>query len=412
MPDQPVPLRRNRDFLLLWGGQVVSTVGTRITALAYPLLVLALTGSPAQAGLVGFAQTLPFLLLFLPAGALADRWDRKRVMLVADAGRAVALASVALALATGRLTMPHLIAVAFIDGSLLVFFQLAESAALPHVVHPSQVTTAVAHNQARENAADLAGQPLGGLLFGVSHLLPFVVDAVTYAASFVSLLFIRPAFQQRRDRGGTHLLAEIGEGIRWLWRQPLLRALVATIGATNLIHNALPLVLIVRAQQLGAPPALIGALFAFYGAGGVIGSLVAPWVQRRVPSRLVMVGSLWLWALQAALLPAMPNALALGIAGGVGMLAGPVFNVVVAGYRYALAPDHLLARTQSTARLVAWGTIPFGSLLAGQLAQRLGPAPALLALAGLLVAVAAVATATRTIRAAPPIETLLTSGGR
>lgn len=412
MADQLVPLRRNRDFILLWSGQVVSTLGTRITSLAYPLLVLALTGSPAQAGVVGFAQTLPFLLLFLPAGALADRWDRKRVMLVADAGRAVALASVALALATGRPTIPHLIAVAFIDGSLLVFFQLAESAALPHVVHPSQVTTAVAHNQARENAADLAGQPLGGLLFGVSHLLPFVVDAVTYAVSFVSLLFIRPTFQQPRERARTHLLAEIGEGIRWLWRQPLLRALVVTIGATNLIHNALPLVLIVRAQQLGAPPALIGALFAFYGAGGVIGSLVAPWVQRRVASRLVMVGSLWLWALQAALLPAMPNPLALGIAAGVGMLAGPVFNVVVAGYRYALAPDHLLARTQSTARLVAWGTIPFGSLLAGQLAQRLGPSPALLILAGLLVAVAAVATATRTIRDAPPVETLLTSGGR
>jgi len=407
MADQPVPLRRNRDFLLLWSGQVVSTLGTRITNLAYPLLVLALTNSPVSAGLVGFAQTLPFLVLFLPAGALVDRWDRKRVMLVADAGRAVALASVAVALAADRLTIPHLIAVAFVDGGLFVFFQIAESAALPHVVHPTQITTAVAQNQAREHAADLAGRPLGGLLFGVSHLLPFAADAVTYAVSFVSLLFIRPAFQRPRERARTHLLAEIAEGIHWLWRQRLLRALVALIGATNLIHNALPLVVIVRAQQLGASPALIGVLFAFYGAGGVIGALVAPWVQRRVPARLILIGSLWLWAVQAGLLAIMPNALALGIAVGAGTLIGPVFNVVVSGYRYALAPDHLLARTQSTVRLVAWGTIPFGSLLAGVLAQRLGAVSALLTLGGLLLVVVVAATATRTIRTAPPVETLL-----
>jgi MFS family permease len=98
------PLWRNRDFLLLWSGQAISTVGTRISSLAYPLLVLAVTGSPAQAGLVGFAQTLPFLVWYLPAGALVDRWNRKWVMLVADAGRAAALGSVAGALVLDRLT--------------------------------------------------------------------------------------------------------------------------------------------------------------------------------------------------------------------------------------------------------------------------------------------------------------------
>ena len=102
---EPVPLHRNRDFMILWSSQVASTVGTRVTSVAFPLLVLAVTGSPAQAGLVAFAQTLPYLVLFLPAGALVDRWDRKRTMLVCEAGRAVALGSIALAIYLDTLTI-------------------------------------------------------------------------------------------------------------------------------------------------------------------------------------------------------------------------------------------------------------------------------------------------------------------
>ena len=200
-PEKPPPLWRNRDFTLLWSGQVVSTIGTRVSSLAFPLLVLALTHSPAKAGLVGFAQTLPFLLFYLPAGALVDRWNRKRVMLVADAGRALALGSLALALALDRLTLVQIAVVAFIEGSLFVFFQLSEGAALPHVVPKEQLPAALAQNQARDQGADLAGQPLGGFLFGIGHLVPFVFDAVSYAVSFVRLLFVRPT---SRRSGFTH----------------------------------------------------------------------------------------------------------------------------------------------------------------------------------------------------------------
>src|SRR5919201_2146616 len=114
-------LWRNRDFMLLWCGQVVSTVGTRVTNIAFPLLVLAETHSPAKAGIVGFTQTLPYMLFYLPAGALVDRWNRKRIMLAADAGRALALASVAVVLAFGSLSFAQIIAAAFIEGALFVF---------------------------------------------------------------------------------------------------------------------------------------------------------------------------------------------------------------------------------------------------------------------------------------------------
>src|SRR5579863_5698432 len=125
-PAGPVPLRRNRDFMVLWSSQVVSRVGSRVTSIAFPLLVLAVTHSPAKAGVVGFAQTLPFLLLYLPAGAFIDRWDLKRTMLLCDAGRAAALGSIAITAALGWLSLAQVIVVALAEGSLFVLFDLAE----------------------------------------------------------------------------------------------------------------------------------------------------------------------------------------------------------------------------------------------------------------------------------------------
>jgi len=405
-PAAAVPLRRNRDFLLLWSGQVVSTIGTRITSLAYPLLVLALTRSPARAGIVGFAQTLPFLLLYLPAGALVDRWNRKWVMLVSDGGRALALGSIAIALTLHRLTLVQIALVAFVEGCLFVFFQLAETAALPNVVAKQQLATAVAQNQARDQGADLAGQPLGGLLFGVSQLLPFAFDAVTYLVSFATMTLVRVPLQATRERARTRLRSEISEGVAWLWRQRFLRSIALLIGATNFVHNALPLLVIVRAKELGAPPALIGAMFAFFGAGALAGALVGPWVQRHLHARTVVIGWLWVWAVEAAALVAMPNPISLGALLGLGSVFGVSFNVVVATYRYALVPDRLQGRTTSVVRLIAWGTIPPAQLLSGVLAERIGAAPSFLVFAGVMLLTAIVASIAPSVRRAPPIESL------
>ena len=396
-------LWRNRDFMLLWSGQVVSTIGIRVSSLGYPLLVLAMTASPARAGLVGFAQTLPYLLCYLPAGALVDRWNRKRVMLASDAGRALALGGVAVALALDVLTLPMILAAAFAEGVLFVFFQLSEGAALPHVVTRDQLPTALAQNQAREQGAELVGQPLGGVLFGISRVLPFAFDAGSYLVSFVTLLFIRPALQAERARVPVRLRAEIAEGVRWLWGQRFLRALVALIGLTNWVFNALFLVVIVRAQRLGASPAVIGLVFAGYGAAAIAGAVAAPALQRRLSPRLVILGSLWVWAAVIALLALASTPLALGVIVALTAPIGPLFNVVVGRYRYALTPDRLQARATSVARLVAWGTIPLGTLSGGVLVQAAGAVPTVLMLAAALAAVAAVATALRTVRTPPAL---------
>jgi predicted MFS family arabinose efflux permease len=403
----PPPLRRNRDFLLLWMGQVASTVGTRASSVAFPLLVLALTGSPSQAGLVGFAQTLPFPLLFLVAGVVVDRVDRKRLLLVADGARAVAFASLVAALALDRVVLAHILAVAFVEGSFFVFFRLAESAALPQVVPKEQLPTAVAQNQARDQGAELVGAPLGGLLFGFDRLLPFLFDAVSYAIGFVTLLFVRPTLQEDRPPRETRVREEIVEGFRWTWHQPFIRAIVILVGGSNFAFNALFLVLIVRAKDLGASAGLIGAMFAFLGAGAILGALIAPGIARSVPAKFVIVGSLWLWAVYPLVLVALPNVLAIGFVAGVVNITGPIFNVVLSAYRYALVPDRLLGRVGSVILLVAWGTIPLGAISAGFLLDGFGAVTSMLVLAGVSFAVAVGATLSRTVRNVPPVEELL-----
>lgn len=327
-------------------------------------------------------------------------------MLAADGSRALLSASVAVALALGRLTFAQIIVVVFVDGSCFVFFQLAESAALPHIVPPHQLPTAWAQNQARELGAELAGQPLGGTLFSISHLLPFAADGFSYVLSFVSLLFVRPKLQGHRDGARRNLFAEVAEGLAWLWRQPLLRIMVMLVGATNLVLNALPLAMIVRARQMGAAPALIGVLLALSGAAGIAGAVSAPWVQRKVPARIIIMGSLWGWAVTTTLLAWMPVPLALGAMVAVGALPGPVFNVLLSSYRYTLAPDRLQARTVSSARLIAWGTIPLASLMVGALLQGAGPRPTLLILGAIMIVVAAAGTALRIVRNAPQVAHL------
>jgi Transmembrane secretion effector len=412
--------------MVLWSSQVVSTVGTRVTSIAFPLLVLAVTHSPAKAGVVGFAQTLPFLLLYLPAGAFADRWDRKRTMLACDAGRAVAVGSIAVTVALGRLSMPQVVVAASVEGSLFVLFDLAEGAALPQLVAREQVPAAVAQNQAKTQGADVAGQPLGGVLFSTAWLLPFGADAVSYLVSFAALLSIRRPFGQPRagqpgagqpgagqpragqPRAGqpgagqpTRLRTEITEGLLWVWRQPFLRAAVGVIGGINLVFNALTLVLIVRAGQLGASPALIGVMFAVAGAGGLLGSVVAPWVRRHFGARRVLVTIGWLWVAQIGVLALLTNAFSLGAVSGLRSFAAPAFNVVVTSHLYQVTPGRLLGRVRSAARLVAWGSIPLGTLAGGCLASAFGAPATLLILTGIMGAVVAAATLARGMRQLP-----------
>lgn len=404
---QAVPLWRNRDFLLLRSGQAVSMLGSQVSTIAFPLLVLALTGSPAKAGLVAFLSSLPQLLFNLPAGALVDRWDRKRTMILCDAGRMIAMGSIPLTLWLGHLSLAQICLVAFVEGSLAVFFNLSESACLPQVVAKEQIPAAMSQNEVVRRGSLMLGQPLGGLLYAVGRLVPFLADAVSYGVSVVSLLFIRTPFQEERRVERRNLRAEIREGLTWLWHQPFLRFAAFIVGGSNLLFAANYLVVILLAKQQSAPPALIGLIFSIGGAGGVLGSLAAPWVQKRFGLAQVVIGVNWIWAILWPLLAVAPNPIILSAIAAAMIFVGPLWNVVIGSYQLALVPDELRGRVGSIEYLIAWGTIPLGSALSGVLLEALGPVRAVLFLAVCMVGLAIAATLNTHIRNAPQlVETL------
>jgi predicted MFS family arabinose efflux permease len=398
----PPPLRHNRDFRLLWIGHAVSELGSSISTIAYPLLVLALTGSAADAGVVGFLGMLPFAALQLPAGALVDRWDRKRVMLLSDAVRALTVAIVALAVATDNATILLLSVAAFTEGAFSVFFVAAEPGALRHIVPEPQLAAAMAQNEARSRGSRLLGKPIGGVLFGLGHTVPFAIDAISYAASFLCLNRVDSRFNEEREAPQQHILADIREGVVWLWRQPFLRACILLVAGSNFMFQGYTLAIVVLAEREGASAAQIGVMLGGFGGGGLLGALAAPWLQPRIPPWLVVVGANWVWTalVPLALLIDHPYAIAV-MAGGMAFV-GPIWNVVIGSYEIRLTPEALLSRVASVAGLIAIGVIPFGSLVAGFLLEGVGPRTTILLLTLLMVAISIAGTVNRHIRSAPP----------
>ena len=258
----PRPLWRNWDFLLLISGQGVSSVGSQISLIAFPLLILAFTHSPAQAGLMTAVRGIPIVLFCLPAGALVDRWNRKYLMIFCDSGRAVALGSIPIALVLGHLSYLQLYVVSLVEGTLFIFFILAESACLPRVVGKERLPAAVAQNEVLNSIASLIGPALGAILFGLGNLIPFLSDGVSYMVSACSLFFIKAEFQGEREAAAWHWWVEVGEGMVWLWHTPLLRFIaVLTFGLITPCSGYV-LILILLAQQIHASSIVTGLVFA------------------------------------------------------------------------------------------------------------------------------------------------------
>ncbi|HEY7419332.1 MAG TPA: MFS transporter [Ktedonobacteraceae bacterium] len=366
-------LWRNRDFMLLWSGQLVSTIGSQVSLLAFPLLVLAITQSPAQAALVGAMRGLPFAILCLPAGALVDRWDRKRMMLCCDGGRALALGSIPLALWLGRLSLIQLCLVALIEGTLSTFFSLAEAACLPRVVPKEQLPAATAQNQAIDSTAWLFGPLLGGMLYSLGRAVPFLMDAISYLCSVLGLLFMRTKFQEERTETPRRIWKEMGEGLLWLWRNPLLRFLALLHWGLGTPVYGYALILITLAQGLHASPFVIGAIFASSGVGSIAGSFLAAPLQKHIAFGWLTIWSAWIWAITWFAFALAPNPLVLGVAVALSFIIVPIFNVTELSYRLIVTPDHLQGRVNSVFRLVAYGSQPLGVLITGLLIQWIGP---------------------------------------
>ncbi|HVB22091.1 MAG TPA: MFS transporter [Ktedonobacteraceae bacterium] len=402
-----IPLWRNLDYVLLLSGQAVSSVGSQVSLVAFPLLILALTHSPAEAGLMTALRAVPFALLCLPAGALVDRWNRKRVMLLADSGRAIALGSIPVALVFGQLTFLQLSLVSLVEGTLFVFFSLAENAAIPHVVTKKQLSDAMSQDRVAYSLSSVIGPALGPILYSISSMLPFIADAVSYAASVISLCFIRTQFQEERmtdARVKQNMWKEIGEGVVWLWQHPLIRFIAILTFGINTPCTGYVLVLLVLAGHMHASNTITGLIFASGGIGSVLGALLVGPLQKRFSFGQVIITSTWVWVLTWLFYAIAPNPLLPGIANTISFIVVPIYSVTQYTYRIAVIPDRLQGRVNSVFRLIAFGGQPLGIAITGLLIQGIGPNYAVIVLFIPQGILAIAVTLNRYVREAPRVH--------
>lgn len=359
------PLRKNSDYVRLTVGEVLSAVGTSAAIFVLPLVALELARSAAIAGLVGAAATLGTVLMSLPAGALVDRWNARRVMLTVDVTRAALWASLAVAWWVGHLTITHLAAVAVLNGAAGVFFRPAETVVLRQLVHPTQMRTAFANIEGRQATADLLGAPLGGLALGLSAALPFIGNAMSFLASFLGVVSIRtpvrtPAAKRR------HLVAEMRQGLAVLFADRALRdlILIATILNFAVLTFSFGLVLGLRID--GMPAAHIGLVNTAVAVGVLVGSFVASALAGRWGTGRLLCGLCLLSALvSGAMILAGSRLGALVILAPLILLAEPAVNASLGAFLVSATPAEFQGRVQGSVGMLSMSLLPVASAAAG-----------------------------------------------
>jgi MFS family permease len=425
--------RESQRFRRLLLGSSVSMLGSRMSTIAYPMLVLFLTRSPLAAGLVGFAATAPGILFYVPAGAIVDRWDPRRVMLFSETGRGLAIATVVTALALGRPSFILLASIAVVEESLSVFSTLAERSYACSLVDSQQMPTALVQNEARAHLVVLIGRPLGGFLFGLAHIFPFACDALSFLFSIGVVVKVnrQNLFWRRRSRTGRpgsglrlrrpetsysadwasprvrssarQLSADIRAGLKLLLDDKFARKAVPLAATTTLIAQALIIMFFAEARAKHLPAFEIGLVLAASGMGGVMGSMGGRWLQDR-PGFPWLRLQMWIWTL--ALLGLVL------VQGGqsVSMLCAAMFvfgctgamgNIALNACLTSRGSDGMLARLLGIFTLIVISASAIGSGFGGVLAEWVGWRDGILVLLALVALLALVSTALSPERMSP-----------
>jgi MFS family permease len=395
-------LLRNHDFTVLWIGQTISELGSRMSLFVFPLLAYAITGSTLWAALAECAHLVGLCGMLLPAGVLADRMDRLRLMRLASATGFLLYASLVVAALTVGIAMPHLIGVALITGAGVGLFGPAETSSVRAVVPDDQLPAALSQNQARQHVATLVGGPIGGAMFGLARWLPLAADALTYAVSWVLLGRIRTDLSAPVTAGPRMPVRQgLVDGVRFIVRRPLFRVLMVFNALLNLLMNALLFVAVLRLMQAGFPAAQIGLVETASGLFGLLGAVAAPWLIDRLRTGSITVAVAWSWVPLAVPLVFWNNPLVVAASLSAGLFFNPVGNAGTGAYRMALTPPDLQGRVQSTMQFVSMSVMPLFPLLAGLLLGALGGGAAI-AVLGILTALAAlIPTLSRSVREVP-----------
>ena len=376
-------LWRHGDFMKLWTAQTISQVGDEITQFAIPLVAaITLEAEPFEFALLGTFQFLPFILLTIPAGVWVDRLRRRPILIAADIGRAVLLMSIPIAFIGGWLTLYQLYVVAFLVGSLEVFFDVAYQSYLPSVVDRDRLVEGNAKLELSQSGTALIGPVIGGFLV---HLLrapiAIVFDAISYAVAVLFLLLIgkREAAPEPHDASTgprPSMRRDAAEGLRYVLGHRYLRYIAACTGTLNLFGNiGTAILLLYLVNDLGMTPITLAIVFAAGNLGVFAGALSSERFGRWFGVGPTIVGSAFVSAF--ALIPVaiaprdnpMPFLIA---AVFIGSVTAVVYNVNQVSLRQAITPDRMQGRMNATMRFIVWGTIPIGTLAGGILGTVIG----------------------------------------
>ena len=376
-------LWRHREFMKLWTGQTISQLGDEVTQLAIPLVAaLTLEVTPFEFGLLAVLQFLPFILLTIPAGVWVDRMRRKPILIGANVGRAVLLASIPIAFLAGWLTLWQLYVVAFAVGCLEVFFDVAYQSYLPSVVERDRLVEGNAKLEMSVSATSFIGPGVAGFLAElVRPAIAIFFDAASYVGSVVSLLLIRtpeapPEAHDPTTGPRPTMRQEAAEGLRYVLGHRYLRYIAACTGTLNLFGNIGGAILILYiVQELGLTAGTIGIVLSIGNLGVLAGALLSERVGKWIGLGPTIVWSALFssFALLAVAVAPRDAPVPFLIAGGfIGTVTAVIYNVNQVSLRQAITPDRLLGRMNATMRFIVWGTIPIGALVGGVLGGVVG----------------------------------------
>lgn len=360
----------------LWTSASLSNLADGVMKVALPLVAIRYTDSPALIAGLTFAFTLPWLLFALTAGALADRYDRRRLMLIANTARALLMSVLVVAALTGAGSIWLLYAAALFVGTAETVYDTSSQSILPQLVDRSQLARANGRLFAAEFATNqFIGPPLGGFLVAAGVGLAFGAPVLLWVAA-VGMLLLLPGKYSTGHTGTTTMRADIAEGLRFLWSSTLLRVLAIMVGVFNFASSATMTVFVLYAvgatSAMGLTDTQYGMLLTTFAVGSILGTFLAEPIERLIGRARSLTLTIFGSLLTVATPAFTTNPWIIGAAFFLGGITISIWNIVTVSLRQRVTPPRLLGRLNSAYRLLAWGTMPLGAAVGGLVGELFG----------------------------------------
>ncbi len=370
-------LFRDSNFMKLWTGQSISVFGAQFSPIAIQAIAVKMLGATSfQLGLLGFLNTISFLVLGLFVGVWVDRHRRRRIMILADIGRSATLLLIPAAALLYGITLNLLYLVTLVAGILTLFFEISYQSYVPSLVNRSQIVEANGKLETTRSSAQAVGPSVAGFAASISAPLAVLGDTFGYLASSISLLLIRKEETTTGPSGRKSTWHDIREGLSVVFGDNRLRAIAATTATLNLFASAWGAILFKYIlQNLGMSLTQAGLAFGIGSLGGVVGALVALRLTRRFGvGTTIVLGAAISGAPAISLYFALPATVFVMLATVIFFTSfgALIYNIPQVSFRQALVPQEIQGRMNATMRTIVWGTLPLGSLLGGVVGQFIG----------------------------------------